>query len=72
MGVAAVFQNNSVTTDHTPRTEEYAMSCHSKDSTAFCRGTSILGWDTASEYAYKQTMYLAVGIGTLLLGINIW
>ena len=38
----------------------------------FCRDASVFSWDTMSEHAYKQAMYLAVGIGTLLLGINIW
>eukprot|EP00094_Tigriopus_californicus_P003297 TCALIF_03172-PA protein Name:"Similar to nlg-1 Neuroligin-1 (Caenorhabditis elegans)" AED:0.14 eAED:0.14 QI:0/0.92/0.71/0.92/1/1/14/10/968 len=33
---------------------------------------SLVRWEKASEHAYKQAMYLTIGLGTLLFGVNIW
>jgi hypothetical protein len=32
--------------------------------------TSLVRWEQASEHAYKQAMYLTIGLGTLLLAVR--
>lgn len=31
---------------------------------------SLVRWEKASEHAYKQAMYLTIGLGTLLLAVS--
>ena len=34
-------------------------------------GGGLVRWEHASEHAYKQAMYLTIGLGTLLLAVSL-
>ena len=34
-------------------------------------GGGLVRWEHASEHAYKQAMYLTIGLGTLLLAVSV-